>query len=420
MKLNIFSTTGGSLKKYFKYVTTDFGQFVAWMNSIDDYIALDLETNMVDSVLDRRITTIALYYKDTVWIIFFQEVTEDQQKQLVTVLNSHKYIIQNAIFEIKTFKRYGVDLNRFYDTFIVEKTLNMGLDGAKNSLDAILYKYLGISISKELQTSFGVCAEITDDQIDYASQDVIHLHKVKDLQEEHVAYHDRSMQSKLVTSKNRGLKKTIWWNTEFVKVIADLEYEGMKLDIPNWETLYKEALPLVDKATDELDTIVKRDFYNRAVADGFLYAKDTFIPKLFTSSARKKELLNILYPDIEKVSQLELKIYLSKNDPDWPEDVRPTSKKVDAYVKVLDVAKPKYIAIKLLLMQRELETKKLFYVNYKDELVKRELLILKDTVNINWGSPVQRMTIFKWIVPELTSTERKYMEEVALQTHNQS
>ena len=413
MKLRVLSTTGGKLKKYFSQVTTDFGQLVAWLEPIDDFIALDLETNMVDSILDRHITTIALYYDNVVWVIFFDELEYENMQILNSILGTKRYIIQNAIFEIKTFKRYNVPINRFYDTFIAEKALNMGLDAAKNSLEGILKKYLNINLDKEFQTSFDESKTITDEQLEYVIKDVIYLHKVKELQEEHISYHDKVLQSKLVSSKNRGLKKAIWWSTEFIKVIAELEYEGMRLDVPAWKALYEEALPLVAKAEAGINAIVKSDFYTRAVASEFLYAKDTFVPKLFTSAARKKELLSIIYPDIEKTSQLELKQYLLKNDPDWPEGIKATSKKIGPYIRDIDVTKSKFIAIKLLLANRFYDVKKLFYVNFYDELVKRGLLIPAGTVHINWASPTQRLEIFRWIVPELASTERKYMEEVA-------
>jgi len=312
------------------------------------------------------------------------------------------------------FKKYGVELNNFYDTMLAEKLIQMGLDYAKNDLASILKKYINLEIDKELQTSFTVSSEVDDAQLKYAIVDVLHLHKIKELQEEFMLAHDRNLHRDFkALGKNKGLKKTNFWNNEFIKVIADLEYKGVLLNVPKWRKLYDKALPLVEKATLDLNKIVFEDFRVRAIAEGFVYDKDTFHPKLFSSAKTKLSLLQILYPDLEKTSELELKTYLKEKDKEWPDGLKPTSKYVSTYLMQLDKAKPEFITLKLLLLKRTDDVKQLFYINFKKELLERELLTPKDTVNINWSSPVQRIAIFKWIAPDLKSTQREYLEEVA-------
>jgi len=416
MKLRIFTRSGGELKTYFKFATTNFQAFLDWI-PLNEYVAHDLETTYTDRLFSRKIITAAFYYEDVTWVLFIEELNAEEMSKLIEVMKVGKFIIQGAKFEIKEWKKYGVQLERFYDTLLAEKLIQMGLDFAKNDLASILKKYIGIEISKELQTSFVKCSEVSDEQLKYAVIDVIHLHKVKQLQEEHMASHDRELQKSFSVKKNRGLKKTHFWNQQFIKVIADMEYKGVLLNVPEWKKLYDKALPLVAKAEKELNEIVYRDFYKRAVAEGYVYAEDTFHPKLFTSSARKAKLLQILYPGIEKTAEVELKKYLMENDPDWPEGLKPTSKSVGKYLMFLNKNNTTYIPLKLLLLRRTEDVKKLFLLNFRDKLIELELLTPKDTVSIKWSSPVQRIAIFHWIAPELESTQKEYLEEVAYK-HN--
>lgn len=408
MELYIYSTTGGELKNFLPNVKTDLNLFYSWFNP-NEFTALDIETNMVDSILDRRIVTIALYRDNVSWVIFFDEV-EDQQK-LIQTINTGKYIIQSAKFEYKVFKKHGIMLNRFFDTLLAEKLLNMGLDGKLNDLTTLLKRYLGVIIDKTLQTSFDKCITITDDQLNYIVKDVLYLHEIKDAQEKRIKDHDAILRTKFKSRKNRGLKKTNWWNNEFVKVLGDSEYAGAKLDVDTWMKLYEEALPKVKTAETLLDKIVYDDFYMRAVAANFIYEEDTLTDKLYSSSKKKTTMLQIIYPDIEKTSQLELAKYLQQNDPNWPEELKPTSKKVAIYIKVL--YQDKYTPIKLLLQKREEDFSKVMLVNFKTEMLKHKLLIPKGTIDINWASPVQRMQIFRWIDPGLQSTDKDHVEEVA-------
>jgi len=412
MKLRVFTRSGGKLKTYFKFATTNFQLFLDWL-PLNEYVAHDLETTYTDRLFDRKMLTATFYYKDIVWVIFIEELTKSELSKLVEVMKKGKFIIQGAKFEIKEWKKYRVQLERFYDTLLAEKLLQMGYDGAKNDLGSIIKKYIGVDISKELQTSFKSCKEITDDQLKYAVTDVIYLHKIKELQESFMSSHDKELQQMFSIKKNRGLRKAHFWNQQFIKSIADMEYYGIRLNTVEWRKLYDEALPLVRKAEVELNELVFKHFYSRAIAEGFVYGEDTFQPKLFTSSTWKIKLLQILYPEITKVAEVELKKYLMKHDPDWPKDLKPTSKRVGTYLAHLDKTKPKYIALKLLLLRDYSSVKQLFLVNFKEELIKRDILIPKNTISINWGSPKQRITIFRWIAPDLESTQKEYLEEVA-------
>ncbi len=412
MKLHILSRKGGELKKYLPNVVTDFNKFLSWL-PLNRWVAHDIETTTTDKLLERQMFTATYYYDDTVWVLFMEELHPNELTKLYDVMSKGQFIIQNVAFEMKEWRKRNVEFRKFYCTMLSEKLINMGLDDSKNDLATIVNKYTGNLMDKGLQTSFTSCATINDSQVVYMAKDVIYLHEIKKAQEAYIANHDFMLQKALKVGKTRGLRKTNFWNHEFIRVITDLEYAGIRLDAKTWEELYHEAIPKVRDAEIHLNEIVIRDFHSRAVAYKFVYGEDEFDEKLFTSAAKKQALLNILYPDITATSEMELKEYLKRNDPDWPVYLKPSSKNVNIFLSDLEPNKPKYIALKLLLLKQYDAVKQLFYLNYKDRVIELGLLTPKGTININWASTQQRLEIFKWIDPTIVSTDRPHMEEVA-------
>jgi len=410
MKLKILSKTGGKLQEYLPNVTHDFTLFEDWFLS-EDWVAHDLETNMTETILDREMLVATYYAGDVCWVIFVKELNATELAKLCALMTYGKFLVQNAKFEYKMWKKYGVDFNHFYDTYLTEKLLGMGHNNWRADLASIVKKYLDIDMPKELQTSFVDNISITDAQVKYAVYDVLFLAKVRELQEDEIEEHDTKFKKLITKNKTRGLKKANWWNHEFIKVLADMEYYGIKLNVEKWKALYYKSLPLVTAAVKHLDRILFEDFYVLSVAAGYIFDKDTPKDKLYSSAANKLNLLQIVFPDLENTSQVELRKYLCKHDTDWPEGVTPNSKKAEPYITT--ITNSKFTFIKLILLGRTSDVTNQFVKHFRDEMVERELLIPKDSVRINWGSHVQRMEVFRWISPGLTSTDKDHMEEIA-------
>lgn len=413
--LRILSRSGGYLKDYLPNCTTDFGAFSRWMDKLRlSFISHDLETTVSNSVLDREILVAAYHYEGESWVIFIPELLPNEFEQLLDLMQKGRFIIQNVKFEYQMWKKHGVMLNNFHDTFLHEKLMCMGFDDAGYGLSDITNKYLGIKLDKELQKSFHDTTTITDNQLDYALSDVLHLNLVKREQLADMKVHDDKFHSIIKGTRrpNRGVKKASWWTHEFIKVLSDMEFRGICLNREKWVKLYEKALPLVNDACKHLDSIVARDFKTRAIAAGYLYDKDTPVDKLFTSSAKKLALLQILFPELDNTSNDSLRRFLKATDPDWPAEAQShNSKKADVYINTL--SENKYAIIKLILLGKLNEVWGFFLVNFREELLKRKLLHPEGNISINWASPPQRTEIFRWIVPGLESTDKEHMEEVA-------
>ena len=112
-------------------------------------------------------------------------------------------------------KKYlGVDIKNVDCTKIMSKIARSYTD--KHGLKDLIKEFVGIDVSKQLQTSdFG--GELTDKQLKYCAQDVVYLHKIYDAL------------IRILERENRIdlYKKTI----KFINTRVDLDFASFKEDI---------------------------------------------------------------------------------------------------------------------------------------------------------------------------------------------
>jgi len=92
-------------------------------------------------------------------------------------------IFHNAKFDLQFLTDRSVDVNNIFDTMIAEKVLTRGA-GQSASLAETLYRYFAVDLDKSQRAKFnrrwdGVW---TDELVDYALSDVIHLPRLMDEQ----------------------------------------------------------------------------------------------------------------------------------------------------------------------------------------------------------------------------------------------
>ncbi|MEO6052173.1 MAG: hypothetical protein ABIP78_12705 [Pyrinomonadaceae bacterium] len=90
--------------------------------------------------------------------------------------NSIKKIFHNAKFDLDFLAENGYEVENIYDTMIAEKVLTRGANQSA-SLAETLYRYFAVDLDKSQRAKFsrkwdGIW---TDDLVDYALSDVIHL-----------------------------------------------------------------------------------------------------------------------------------------------------------------------------------------------------------------------------------------------------
>ena len=87
-------------------------------------------------------------------------------------------IFQNAAFDIRVLQGCGIEIKgRIEDTMLQSWLLNNGIPTARNSLEAIAYRELGVKLDKSLQKQDWMNAELNEDDMRYAMSDVVHTFK---------------------------------------------------------------------------------------------------------------------------------------------------------------------------------------------------------------------------------------------------
>ena len=90
--------------------------------------------------------------------------------------NSIRKIFHNARFDLEFLRENGYEVENFFDTMIAEKVLTRGANQSA-SLAETLYRYFAVDLDKSQRAKFsqqwnGIW---TDELVDYALSDVVHL-----------------------------------------------------------------------------------------------------------------------------------------------------------------------------------------------------------------------------------------------------
>jgi len=184
-----------------------------------DLITIQLGNDVHQFVIDVK----------SVDIQFFKELLETKE-----------LIGHNLKFDLKFLYHERIIPYKVYDTFLGEKTTRLGIDSHRCSLDACVYRHLGIVLDKTERKNIN--GKFTPSFILYSALDVAYLHKLKEIQ--------------LEILEKQGSLKSIELDNRFVKVLAYIEYCGIKLDESKWRIKMNKTKLDLEKAEAELNEFV--------------------------------------------------------------------------------------------------------------------------------------------------------------------
>jgi DNA polymerase I-like protein with 3'-5' exonuclease and polymerase domains len=428
MKLNYI---GKEVHGYNPSYDLDFIKFITWLDN-QKIVGFDIETNVVPSILDRELRTLQFSNREEVYVIQYSWLDENQRVLLFSKLNEphRKLIIHSVTFEYSTLLKYGVVLKNVFCTYRAEQILNTG-KGAEQGmfdLESTIFRRFGISLNKEYQMTFGDDI-MTKEKIGYAGMDVAKSVHLREIQLDEMKQFDKSFPQ----HHHKGLVKTNWWENEFSFVVGDMEQQGFLIDTDKWIKCYEKSLPLMQEAKKKLDAIVVEEFKGFAIGQGWLSDKDRFEP-IWGSSQKKKEILQLVFPNIESVTKLGLKEYLRDNDPDFPmvEEVykatgllekrklKITGKEWEDNFYIQQIV-DKFGILKLLIkcpegLDFEGILNRFFYQNFPEFMLNHGYVIPANQLSLNWASPQQKLILFQHLNPKIDSTNALTVENNLL-TH---
>lgn len=181
-------------------------------------VGLDTETTGTE-IWQGKLLTLQLGNKENQVVIDCMTIDVKQYKDYLE--SDRLFIIHNAKFDLRWLYKEHIVVRNVYDTYLAEKILFLGFPPGivSLSLQACCDRYLGIFLDKTVRGQ--IHAGMTEEVIVYAANDVVHLEDIMGLQ--------------LKTITARGQKVALDIENEFVRVLAYIEYCGIKLDPVKWK-----------------------------------------------------------------------------------------------------------------------------------------------------------------------------------------
>lgn len=231
-------------------------------------IAIDLETSgldpRTDSVATLQLGVLGHPSGISAWVIDVRLFTAEQLTPVFAIFQSRKVIKlgQNIGFEYRFLRsQYNVRCRQLADTQTAELVLRAGLFTAHapratsgervgyrlTSMASLMERYTGVTINKdtELRTSFYSTPPGTHSaaQLVYAASDVIYPFVIAAAQKPLVA--------------ERGLGSTVRLEMELLPIVAEMEFQGMRLDQKAWRKLWQESVAELAKYQRTLDDLIR-------------------------------------------------------------------------------------------------------------------------------------------------------------------
>lgn len=210
-------------------------------------VGLDTETTGTE-IWQGRLLTLQLGNKENQVVI---DCTTIDVKQYKDYLESDRlFIIHNAKFDLRWLYKEHIVVRNVYDTYLAEKILYLGFPPGiiSLSLQACCDRYLNVFLDKTVRGQ--IHAGMTEDVIVYAANDVVHLEDI--------------MNSQLPVISARGQRVALDIENEFVRVLAYIEFCGIRLDPEKWRAkMAKDAerLRIAEQKLNEwvVDYVMKKN-----------------------------------------------------------------------------------------------------------------------------------------------------------------
>lgn len=213
------------------------------------------------------------------------------------------WILHNSKFDLKfLYKSNIIVRTKIYDTFLAECVLYTGYnfkDDTKDfyvdtSLRGICYKYLKIDLDKTVRANINKNNLNTEKVILYAINDVKYLPQLKE------------KQLHFITEKE--LNAVLELENEAVKVFSLMEYNGVKINVNEWNKVSIQINSELLDIKNGLDSEVRE---NKFLAQHFVSKQiDIFTNNKmlinWKSNLQKKKLINLLNIPVTGVSEREL------------------------------------------------------------------------------------------------------------------
>lgn len=204
-------------------------------------VGLDTETTGTE-IWTGRLLLLQLGNKEDQVVIDCTTVDINQYKDYLE--SNRLFIIHNAKFDLRWLYKEHIVIRNVYDTYLGEKILFLGFPPGivSLSLQACCDRYLHVYLDKTVRGK--IHAGVTEEVIVYAANDVVYLEDIMNAQMKIIA--------------QRGQQNALEIENKFVRVLAYIEFCGIRLDPSRWKAKMvkdKERLRVAEQKLN--DWVVK-------------------------------------------------------------------------------------------------------------------------------------------------------------------
>tara|TARA_R110000824_G_scaffold191466_2_gene373181 strand:- start:3346 stop:5235 length:1890 start_codon:yes stop_codon:yes gene_type:complete len=284
----------------------------ATINDVVEYcnkqtvLGVDTETEGLDFTCKKMIM-FQIGTEEHQYIIDTRHVSIEPLREILENTNIIK-IFHNAKFDYKFIKKWSnITCEGIYDTFLAEVVNNCGKKIGFGLKDLVKREF-NIELNKEIRNKFIHLegSPYTEAQIIYGAKDVEYLCKLRNIQI-----------PKTIANK---LENVVALENKVVLAFADIEYNGLDLNVKQWQNL--DAINT--RSADALAINLDQEVIEEAKLNKFICShiqSDMFIPiskirKInikWTSPKQVLEVFKTIIPDLDDVNGKNIYKYRFKN-----------------------------------------------------------------------------------------------------------
>lgn len=250
-------------------------------------LSVDTETTGLDCHTDKLIL-LQIKAGNEVYILNCRKLAKETVTNIVKslVIYSPLLISHNSKFEVKfLFAHTGLLLTNTHDTMTTEVLINAGIGQSLYSLKHLVDKYCGVVLDKDVRQEFynNPDAEITEQQIIYAANDVLYLEDIYNKQ--------------MAKVREFNEEKVYKLECDVLPVVAMMEYTGIYLNPEECKRLMKVAEEKREVVGEEiLNTILNNAIKNVKYGNALEFAEALLITDGTKTKRDRKALESITDP----------------------------------------------------------------------------------------------------------------------------
>lgn len=205
-------------------------------------VGLDTETSGLDC-WTKELLSVQLGCRNFQVVIDCKTIDILQYKEYLE--SDRLFIGWNLKFDLKFLYRKFIIPKNVYDGYLAEKMQWVGYPSGMHSLSlkSAGYEYLGIELDKSVRGKI-IYQGLNTETIIYSANDVAYLEDIRNKQLERL--------------KEKDLLTALEYENRFVRVLAYIEYCGVKLDVERWkkkmdsdQKILNEKLKILNKWVEE-------------------------------------------------------------------------------------------------------------------------------------------------------------------------